>query len=129
MIPSNTKPDKKIIEILRKLSESDSSNGQVQPSGTFVLPKNVIDNLESVQNNIENITADMIQTVTNILKPKELVDLFAGNYTEQTANIIRNFARIKYPELASIMDPVKYFVILGKYTGLDQVKKQVISMI
>lgn len=124
LITRKEQPDIKIVEILRKMGEKAAA--ETNPINAQNMKK-VSENLQVVSGNIDNIAAGMIGYVIKLLKPKELVDLFAGEYSEQTANIIREVVRLKYPELAAIMDPVKYFIILGKVSGLDGLRRQIIK--
>lgn len=106
------KPNKKIITILRKLAETD-------------FKQKISKNTQPASKDINKSIAKMMENISSLLTPSELLNLFAGDYTHKTANIVRNVAKLNYPELATIIDPVKFYIILGKVTGLNSFKDQV----
>lgn len=108
----NKKPNKKIITLLKSLAESDIGQRLNKPAVASDV-------------NITKSVAKMMESVSSLLVPAELLNLFAGDYTQETANIVRNIAKLNYPELASIIDPVKFYIILGKLTGLSNFKIEI----
>lgn len=105
------KPNKKIIAILRALAESD-----LKEKTTKAIPKD--------KKQLAGTITKMMETLSALLTPTELLNLFAGEYTQKTANIVRNVARLNYPEITGIIDPVKLYIALGKVTGLNNFKQE-----
>jgi hypothetical protein len=59
----------------------------------------------------------MIEQIETVLTPKELSLLMRGKYTNTTAEIVRTICRINFPTLSDRVDPIKYFIMLGKIIG------------
>lgn len=98
--------DELVIDILRFISASIK---QQTPVTKPVLP--------SSPDKIKQSMSDMVEQIESILNQQEINSLLNGSYTEETAEIARNIAKLNFPDLTDRVDPIKYFRMLGKVIG------------
>lgn len=60
---------------------------------------------------------NMITQISSVFNYRELSMLINGNYTETMAQIVRIICEINFPELTNKVDPIKYFIMIGKVLG------------
>ena len=92
--------------IANNLKEQPSQIPPILPAS----PKVLLDSIMS-----------MIEQILTILDPQEINSLLEGTYTETTAEIVRNIAKINFPTLTYKVDPIKYFRMLGKVVGTKNI--------
>jgi hypothetical protein len=59
----------------------------------------------------------MIKQIQSVLSPRELSMLIVGKYDENIAEIVRMICKINFPSLSDKLDPIKYFIMIGKVLG------------
>lgn len=100
------------VDVMRFISKSlKSSSPQTRPK----LPLSSAEIIKS--------TSDMVEQIESILDQQEMNSLLNGSYTEETAEIVRNIAKINFPTLTYRVDPIKYFRMLGKVIGSKNTPK------
>ena len=100
------------VDILRYISKSLKQPQQKQK------PKLPMSSQEIIKS-----TSDMVEQIESILNQQEINSLLNGTYSEEVAEIVRNIAKLNFPELTYRVDPIKYFRMLGKVIGSAKVPK------
>jgi len=59
----------------------------------------------------------MIQQIQSVLSPREVSMLVMGRYNDTVAQIVRMICKINFPSLSDKIDPIKYFIMIGKILG------------
>lgn len=95
-----------IIDILRFIAKS------LKDTPNQIKPKLPVSSVELIKK-----TSDMVEQIEAILDQREMNSLLNGTYSEETAEIVRNIAKINFPDLTYKVDPIKYFRMLGKVIG------------
>ena len=108
--------DETVIDILRLIARSLRENPPQQKPPLPVSPQVLISSV-----------SDMVEQIEGVLNQQEMNSLLNGTYTEETAQIVRNIAKLNFPDLTYKVDPIKYFRMLGKVVGSSNLPKQTIS--
>ena len=95
-----------VIDVLRFIAKS------LKETKTLARPKLPLSSREII-----DITSIMVEQIESVLEQDELNSLLNGTYSEVTAEIVRNIAKINFPTLTYRVDPIKYFRMLGKVIG------------
>jgi len=77
---------------------------------------------------LSNALSSMIEDITSLLSPGEMLELLAGTPTKRVSDLAREVTRVRHPELNDLGDPANLVAILGETTGLDRLKDQVIIL-
>lgn len=73
--------------------------------------------LPASSSEMSKLTSDMVEQIEGILEKDEINSLLNGTYSEETAEIVKNIAKINFSNLTHKVDPIKYFRMLGKVIG------------
>ena len=102
--------DDMVVDAMRFLANNLKEQPSQIPPNLPVSPKDILDS-----------TMSMIEQILTILDSQEINSLLEGTYTETTAEIVRNIAKINFPTLTYKVDPIKYFRMLGKVVGTKNI--------
>jgi len=101
-----------VVDIMRFLAKSLKEQTPQQKPKLPISPEEIIKS-----------TSDMVEQIESILNQQEINSLLNGTYTEDTAEIVRNIAKLNFPNLTYKVDPIKYFRMLGKVVGSTNVPR------
>jgi hypothetical protein len=101
-----------VVDIMRFLAKSLREQQPQQKPKLPLSPQEIISSM-----------SDMVEQIESILNQQEINSLLNGTYTEDTAEIVRNIAKLNFPTLTYKVDPIKYFRMLGKVIGSAKVPR------
>ena len=101
-----------VVDIMRFLAKSLKEQTPQQKPKLPMSPQEIIKSM-----------SDMVEQIESILNQQEINSLLNGTYTEDTAEIVRNIAKLNFPNLTYKVDPIKYFRMLGKVVGSTSIPR------